>query len=220
MLRNAGPKTKTRREVTRLAGFGIVTEFDRSDTPGYDWHFRDAAMRWHDISHARLMQCCPFGQAGDRLWVRESFAHIYRGNAAPASRRPDDVAYMADGLTPDASVYGSWKPSIHMPRWASRITLEITGLRVERLQDITEADAIAEGIEHNWSGDLSTGPNGYGSEGWKPECGWRHYLNSLDGDPAYTAGESFSTLWQSIYGASNWTANPWVWVMSFRRIKP
>lgn len=72
VLRDVDPKTQTRRGVTRLAGFGQITDLGLSDTPGYDWHFRDSAMRWHDITHARLLECCPYGQFKDRLWVRET----------------------------------------------------------------------------------------------------------------------------------------------------
>jgi len=139
-----------------------------------------------------------YGAPGDRLWVRESFAHIYRGNAAPAARRPDDVVFMADGLTPDAYVYGSWKPSIHMPRWASRIDLEITGVRVERLHDISEADAQAEGAR---------------------EC------DPVSGREVLLAGASqrgsfvlhYRDIWEQINGAGSWPINPWVWVVEFKR---
>lgn len=139
----------------------------------------------------------PYGQRGDRLWVRESFAHMYRDNAQPEKRAPEDVAYMADNLTPDPYVYGSWKPSIHMPRWASRITLEITSVRVERLQDISDTDCVAEG------------------------CG---ALQAAIGCPMTSApGETiprtmFRALWESINGPESWAANPWVWVIEFRRL--
>jgi hypothetical protein len=81
-----------------------------------------------------------------------------------------------------------WTPSIHMPRWASRLTLEITGVRVERLRDLNEEDAKSEGI---------TPPSG----GVLP--GWEYRIN-------------FRDLWMSIYGADNWEANPWVWVIEFK----
>lgn len=143
----------------------------------------------------------------------------------PARTEPDDgtgrvlSVYGADGTLTVADAWPwrrSYLPSMHCPRGLSRITLEVTAVRVERLQDISEADAIAEGIEPNWSGDLKVGPNGYGGEGWVPECGWRHYLNSMDGDPAYEPVESYRSLWESISGAGSWAANPWVWVVEFR----
>jgi hypothetical protein len=102
---------------------------------------------------------------------------------------------------------------------ACRITLQIAGTRVERLLDISEQDAIAEGIEPNWIGDLALGPNGFGGQGWVPDSGRRHYLNDTDGSPAYSPIESYQTLWELINGAGSWDANPWVWVVEFRRIK-
>lgn len=137
---------------------------------------------------------CPYGQRGDRLWVRESFAHMYRDNAQPEKRAPEDVAYMADNLTPDPYVYGSWKPSIHMPRWASRITLEVTNVRVERLQDISEADALAEGVKVH--------PDHHG----KPPSS------------IYSPVQAYRDLWESIHDPDSWDANPWVWAVTFRRL--
>ena len=92
-----------------------------------------------------------------------------------------------------------WRPSIFMPRWVSRITLEITDVRVERLQDISEADAIAEGVEY------------------LPDVGgWRCYMNERGG---YTyAVTSYRSLWESINGPGSWAANPWVWVIGYRRV--
>lgn len=133
-----GRKTQTRRLVTRLREFGVVTEFGPSDTIGYDWHFRDRRALWNDLRHARLMEVLPYA-VGDLLWVREN-AHY----------GPNRVAYSADNppLVPGERVkgWGPCKPSIHMPRWASRLTLEVTGVKVERLNDISRQDAIAEGL--------------------------------------------------------------------------
>jgi hypothetical protein len=137
----------------------------------------------------------PYGGRGDRLWVRETFAHLYRDNIAPTSRHPEDVAYRADGLTPDPYVFGSWKPSIHMPRWASRITLEITSVRVERLQDVSEADALAEGIVQLRDGGFGL-PAG------------EHYHAT---DPRI----SYWSLWDHINGPGSVDANPWVWVVEW-----
>ncbi|AFQ50409.1 hypothetical protein [Burkholderia cepacia] len=133
-----------------------------------------------------------------RLWVRETFAHMYRGNTTPETRRDDDVVYRADGFTPDEYVYGTWKPSIHMPRWASRITLKITGVRVERLQHISETDARAEGVtieEH-----LARG-----------------YCAGADRPPSIRA---YRDLWDGLNAARGhgWEANPWVWVVEFQRV--
>jgi hypothetical protein len=148
---------------------------------------------------------CPYGQPGDRLWVRES-GRLYlpaRDGTEPVMR------YAADGntgLLPETTGHWTSKPcpSIHMPRWACRIELEITGVRVERLQKISEADAQAEGIE--WNPNLDPlGP-----------CKWRHYGQPNTG--IYPASSSFETLWKSINGAGSWDANPWVWVVEFKRV--
>jgi hypothetical protein len=138
---------------------------------------------------------CPYGAPGDRLWVRETFAHVYRDNSTPEERAAEDVAYKADGFSVDAYAYGTWKPSIHMPRWASRITLEITEVRVERLQEISEADADAEGAR-DWAAGQGTP------------------VRDL-----MEARLQFRALWQSINGPESWDANPWVWVVAFRRVE-
>jgi hypothetical protein len=135
--------------------------------------------------------CCPHGRIGDRLWVRETWA--------PHPDFPESVhrgVYRAD---PECKYdVARWRPSIHMPRWASRILLEITGVRVERLQDINDQDAIAEGIGLNPSADgvPMTFPNG-------------------ETVPRAT----FRCVWESINGAGSWDANPWLWVIEFRRIE-
>ncbi|MCU2337811.1 hypothetical protein N8Q16_16095 [Enterobacter hormaechei subsp. steigerwaltii] len=124
---------------------------------------------------------CPFGAVGDRIWVRETFC------AVPDHEEPagcSALLYAADGNGP----YGKWTPSIHMPRWASRLTLEITGVRVERLRDLSEDDAKSEGITPSSGGVLP---------------GWEYRIN-------------FRDLWMSIYGADNWETNPWVWVIEFK----
>ena len=130
----------------------------------------------------------PYGQPGDRLWVRETFIDA-------SSALHSCVIYRADG--DDQACGQSWKPSIFMPRWASRIMLEITDVRVERLQDISAADAQAEGIV----------PDGDG--GWHL-ADTRHYM----GDPI----SSYASLWEYINGPDSWEANPWVWVIEFRKV--
>ena len=143
-------------------------------------------LEWMDV-HQGLREPdnaerCPYGQPGDRLWVRETFGHFERNeNFAPGC----EVFYRADG---ESLAVERWRPSIHMPRWASRITLEVTGVRVERLQDISEADATAEGV--------SAIPDEMRRA--TPRC-------------------DFQALWQSINGPDSWAANPWVWIVEFRR---
>lgn len=126
---------------------------------------------------------CPYGQPGDRLWVRET-ALFWNSKSGPTKV----AAYKSDGYELE---HGErWTSPIHMPRWASRITLEIVSVRVERLQDITDADIRAEGIEPDRA---SNHPRGV-------------YYTSL------------MASWQSIHGLESWYANPWVWVVDFRRI--
>lgn len=155
---------------------------------------------------------CPYGQAGDRLWVREAFAEL-QGTGIEHRQPPDFAlqryAYAADSRPGSASDearkdYGiRWKPSIHMPRAASRISLEVTGVRVERLQAISEADARAEGARFH---------DGLGIG----HSGWRHD----DGAVHDAARSAFARLWESLHGAGSWAVNPWVWVISFRRVMP
>jgi hypothetical protein len=156
---------------------------------------------------------CPYGQPGDRLWVRETFADL-RGTGIEHRPDPDGplqrYAYAADcrpGSYADEARkdYGiKWKPSIHMPRAACRILLEITAVRVERLQAISDVQAMAEGVrlyaDHAALGD------------------WYH----VDGKETYSADprKSFELLWSSINGPATWDANPWVWVVEFKRVAP
>lgn len=166
---------------------------------------------------------CPYGKPGDRLWVRESHAFsVIDPEGNDWREDPDnwDVVYRADnnkeGLNwrnADGEVIPApWRPSIHMPRWASRILLEITDVRVERLQDINEADAKAEGVTPNCSMLDHSACGDHGNE-------FIHYMNGADDFPAFSAVESFESLWQSINGPDSWEANPWVWVVEFKRVE-
>ena len=192
-----GSKTQTRRVCKPAASLSFVVEVPDPMERGQVYncsHFGD--------EDGAVQFASPYGGIGDRLWVRETFAHIYRDNAVPAERRADDVVYKADGFTPDASVYGPWKPSIHMPRWASRIDLKVTCVRVERLQDISAADAIAEGLT----------PQVNDAGAWGLADGSHYHGN----DPRL----SYRSLWEAINGGGSWDANPFVWAVEFRRIKP
>lgn len=181
-------------------------------------------------------QCCPYGGPGDtRLWVRETWQHAPQDRCdCPQPSEPSpcddwsngtgcrsnrgDVIYRADvgDETEERSVvrlarrHGThvvpWRPSIHMPRWASRITLEVTGVRVERLQEISEDDAKAEGVEPWVIGD-----------GWR-EYGLPPSVEAAGTHPLRSARDSFASLWESINGPGSWKANPWVWVIEFRRV--
>jgi len=186
-----GRKTQTRRIVKKktnphefLGGFGE----DRNDP--YNWGFEHPDFPGDFIYLPD--QCCPYGQTGDLLWVRENFAKC-----------KDGAVYAADCVTNEKG----WKPSIHMPRWASRITLEITDIRVERLQDMEgahpyESDALAEGINTIYHGD--------GAYYYSAFQDYPHPKNWCD------PTDAFKELWQSIYGPNSWQDNPWVWVLEFK----
>jgi hypothetical protein len=143
-----------------------------------------------------LAEQCPYGQPGDRLWVRETFRRSSFTDQGDSIRRA--VEYRADGAKMHHSSHlvtelrsWVWLSPIHMPRWAARIILEITEVRVERVQEIGEADAIAEGF------------------------------NPLDTGSGVSAREQFATLWDQINGRrADWITNPWVWVIGFRRLSP
>ena len=156
-------KTQARRVVDRVAGRGRVTEFGKSETPGYDWTFRDRCMRWHDLRGKELMARCPFGVAGDRLWVKETWAQIWNQEYC---RNPEGVCpcggchfeYKADtgakypgGWDSDAAgdpECPKWRSSACMPRRASRLLLErLTNRPPERLYNISVDDCVAEGID-------------------------------------------------------------------------
>jgi hypothetical protein len=153
-----------------------------------------ASREWHEYLPPG---CCPYGDPGDRLWVREAWALKDCGSrvsvapeAWPEGFPVHRLLYVATDPAPHSSGYWWNKRSpIHMPRWASRITLEVTGVCVERLQEITDADAEAEGVEPL---------TGYGE--------------------AHLAG--FVDLWEEIHGPGAWERNDWVWVISFRRLEP
>ena len=157
-----------------------------------------------------LRERCTYGQPGDRLWVREAFMHEPADYCWEASVsipcRPAETVYRADH---DGDTRGAgWKPSIHMPRALSRITLEITGVRVERLQDISDTDCIAEGIER---------PEDMSKEAVEAMDVWpigaeRECFNALN-QPVH----QYRRLWERINGPVSWAANPWVWVIEFRR---
>ena len=189
----AGTKTQTRRIVKprldRDLGRDLGCELAPREIAG--------EVNGGDYSNA---YCAP----GDRLWVREAWRILGESPDDTLDMFDrDDVQYRADE---DQSYIDKYRPSIHMPRRFSRITLEVTGVRVERLQDISEEDAKAEGAAHRIApgGDLSA------------------VFDALPGEEAAPIGYQahFRDLWESINGAESWAADPWVWVVSFRRVTP
>ena len=139
---------------------------------------------------------CPYGQpGGDRLYVRETWAAPHAYDHLPPRLIPQD-ARIHYAATEDRGGL-LWRPSIHMPRWACRITLEVTGVRVEALQDIDLADALAEGISDTGAIILDSAGN-------------------EQGGPI----AEYAVLWEQINGPGSWDANPWVWCISFSRVTP
>jgi hypothetical protein len=150
--------------------------------------------------------CCPY-VTGDRLWVRETFCIGYEHapgqfTAIPFSGCEAHRRAFYRATDPDAAdgPQRPWRPSIHMPRWASRITLEITDVCVERLQEITPTDAHAEGMQYD-----------------AVERVW--HIEGQHG-PANSARDAFACLFESINGKGTWKKNPWVWAVTFRRVQP
>lgn len=197
------------------------------------------------------MPKCPYGSASDRLWVRETFYidHVDWLGRLPSIQPPetaDAIYYAADGTCcqqiPECGCAEvgkpRWRPSIFMPRWASRITLEITDVKVERLQDISEDDAKSEGaiptyhelyrcprcgyLDHDdqdgtghWEQGTSQHSNDKNWSYWTLRCNGCGEVSDM---PLASAKEHFQHLWKAINGAGSWDANPWVWAISFKRI--
>lgn len=202
-----GRKTQTRRAlIWKRQPYMEMAERD----DGSIWPWAEDGERGGDIWFP-----CPFGEVGDRLWVRETFMDLTGTGIEATTGKFEGFAYRAD--TPAGSYgdevrkeYGlKWTPSLHMPRKACRILLEITAVRVERLNDISVEDAKAEGVRA-FGNNFGNGP---------AYCDY--LLPNLDDAAEWynCASDSFKSLWKSIYGAENWRANPWVWVIEFRRVE-
>lgn len=230
----AGTKTQTRRVVKNVpdgaVSAGVITSSTHSDSEG-EWWWLDAM----DLMEAGTVGTpfrCPYGQPGDRLYVRETFAlecsvegrdqPLPYSDGRPVRYAPEDdwegvhpgwltAHYRATDPAPnltcdlgscaqcrDHDMGPHWRPSIHMPRWASRIDLEISSVRVERLNAINEVDAIVEG-SREWAAEQDT---------------------PVRDIPAGETHLMYRQLWESINGAGSWDADPWVWVVQFKRVDP
>lgn len=173
-----GRKTQTRR----------ICKVQPQVTSDTDASWRDASADLWRNAQQYARDCCPFGVVGDRLWVRETWTTFYADQDDGDTVTGDVAVYFADYEDDRSEVL--WRPSIHMPRRHSRITLEITDVRVERIQDISEDDALADG-------------------------GWEYKSCPIHKSPI----RSFAELWNQINGAGSWDSSPWVWAISFRRIE-
>lgn len=184
-----GRKTQTRRVVKpQPANTGQWDwQFTKTDSPGgSEW------LLWSSMVGDGGTWKCPYGSPGDTLWVRETWGQIDCKSDNPI----DSVLYKADahldGIATSEAMEGYWRPSIHMPRWASRLTLEVTGVRVERLQEIAYGDCIAEGCDMS---DVHYRP------GWDVSK-FRETWNQLNARRGYP-----------------WESNPWVWVIEFKKLE-
>lgn len=190
-----GRKTKTRRIVKSKHESGLFEicrnkDGEITEVTSLDWDERPKNDTTNDIK--------PLGKVGDVLWVRETWNDGWKFFGDKSSK----YNYKAD--SPDLKV--KWKPCIHMPKKACRSFLEVTNIGIERLQDISEEDAVSEGVLTNGS--------------VKDE--WYNYLlasrNEFDNFPCFSAKESFSTLWELINGKGSWDENAYVWVIEFKVI--
>lgn len=241
-----GKKTQTRRVIktslrTQRDGWGAFP------TPRTGMLIYKDGAAWCDGLNppaSKPIAICPYGVPGDRLWVREIFCYKVDPITAQISHdefwyramNPEVIKVDGDGgrkFNRDGSESSPWLPSIHMPRKLSRITLEITGIRVQRLQEISEEDAKAEGIDTLYSawelkqlGYVAVDPE---TMGWKNYL-WHGHFNDGDGNKLSdswpyqysnyaNARGSFSSLWQLINGKKHpWDSNPFCWVIEFKRL--
>jgi len=195
-----GRKTQTRRIVKpSVKGCTVGSYTNGNPLDNEVVNVQEDGDPWTDIK-------CPYGQPGDRLWVRETWAMNdveYGWGSIPKTRPPGfgEITYRADGEWKDQfeELDGDippWRPSIFMPRWASRLTLKITGIRVERVQDISDVDCEAEGCRPSTEGD--------GHDWLRTENGWHR---------------TFRQLWDDTNGAAAWDRNEWCWCIAFKRIQ-
>lgn len=199
-----GRKTQTRRVIKPQPEY-FPAEFSNTVAIAEQYSYVPRSRRFPEIILdnrdkflSSLVGFCPYGKAGDRLWVRETWQHLMRWHATGKKTKYGEelgqqdlgIFYRADGKWD-----GKWKPSIYMPRWASRILLEVTDVRVERVQEISGNDILAEGM-------MPCGEN------YKALSTWEEDLR-----------RDFASLWDSINKKRGfgWDKNPWVWAVSFRR---
>lgn len=188
-----GRKTQTRRLVKPAPAADQPLQHITTET---GWVYARSMEQINSQNIRRIRWESPVGKPGDRIYVRETHAH-HPQFAQMAFRADGEEFEDADGWL----WVPKWTPAIHMKKEEARIWLEITGVRVERLQSISRADAIAEGIQF-FNGDH--------------ECGAKNYLDKTDMDYSLCPTDSFETLWRSTGG--DWEANPWVWVIDFKTI--
>lgn len=211
----SGAKTQTRRSMKPQP----ADDISQATFPNPSAHgWRSSLRHPHGPTTAHF---CSFGQPGDRLWVRETWMPGYYHEADHEDGPKVSVIHRADNaeatvaapsyalaeqwereFSEDGDEAPPWRPSIHMPRWACRLVLEITAVRVERLHELSESDAIAEGADENVLADIRLPRN-----------------HARAGLPMVYADcrEVFADLWDTTGG--DWDSNPWVWVIEFKRVE-
>jgi hypothetical protein len=226
------------RPMVRAILDGTKTQTRRVVKPEVHW-VKDnpqgqVAMIGNKVSMVHAL--CPYGQPGDRLWVKETWNSSNQWNDIKPTDMPEGVPifYAAD-YNPDLlNLFAPWRPSLFMRRWMSRLTLEITGVRVERVQDITETGARAEGCEERHSvamvtvvregGDvLQVAPDYVHGVPAVGDIWHDRRVTHVEQAPSKllcTARDEFRNIWRSINGPESWAQNPWVWVVEFRRVQP
>lgn len=206
-----GRKTQTRRVVKPAPAADQPLQYITTET---GLVYARSMERIDSQNLRRIRWESPVGQPGDRIYVRETWSPdppcdgTWCYTSWVGCRQGQIEGVPERFRTPEHCMYAAstntdmvWTPSVHTPKWAARIWLEITGVRVERLQQISRADAIAEGIKF-FNNDH--------------ECGAKNYLDRTDMDYSLCPTDSFETLWKSTGG--EWDANPWVWVIDFKTI--
>jgi hypothetical protein len=195
-----GRKTQTRRVVKPQPAQDPWFDGEHK-LPTLKRHYtRDQTGGHYAVASPGVAKCCPYGAPGDRLWVRETFYHDPEDAETPLYRADGDLDF--DRF--DAGC--KWQPSIFMPRTLSRITLEITNVRVERLWSISDQDAIAEGLDEVACPVANTKL-------------WRNYDPSNGWSKGLSPMSSYRSLWESINAKrAPWLSNPWVWVLTFERV--
>jgi hypothetical protein len=218
----AGQKTVTRRvlnpQPTRsLPHTSTLADVDIHHPLGWRWKNGFASDEVGGVAELANRWTCPYGSVGDRLWVRETWTSGFgrEGSGSYTILAADGAAVLNDRGHEKGPHYNVndrppgmlWRPSIFMPRWASRINLEITEVRAHRLQEISEADSWAEGVE--------------AVDGAFDDAQYCTRTAAL-GDAIGDARPVFSLLWDSINGkrpGCSWHDNPWVWAVSFKRLE-
>ena len=208
LQREMNPKSQTRRVLVQATGPSLSVTDNGDGTAELSWLHGDGP--GHDVHETLKTVRCPYGQPGDRLYVRERWAAgACADSLAPRELHPGTwlqdnggLWFEADGAEPTHAISprGKWRQGMFMPKWASRIWLENVGVRVERVQDISEVDAIAEGLTPAIVADQTL---------------WELPNGAKVADPC----RAYRALWDSLNAARGygWDVNPYVWVVEFKR---